>query len=194
MNTFSPVWYHRLKYFLTPQLDLYKNIADLYACQAPYILDYGCGTGFGTIQFTSCFSTVFGVDSDLDVVNFARETIGHVVEFRHQDWCLDSPGGNAVQYEMITCIEVIEHVIRPEALVRAFVNNVASGGVLVLSTLNHTAAYRKNNAHVSKYTIRSFREFLEPMMPGVEITDFQLKRRLADSSSVTPMVAIWKKP
>ncbi|GAB0490719.1 hypothetical protein MMPV_001956 [Pyropia vietnamensis] len=48
--------------------------------------------------------------------------------------------GDGVTFDLVTCMEVVEHVAAPRDFLAALAGRVAPGGVLVLSTLNRTVA------------------------------------------------------
>lgn len=200
MRDFSPVWHHRLKYFLSPQLDLYRNIAEKFP-RSRRILDYGCGTGFGLLQLSGFFTVGsdryfrigHGIDRDQDAVDFANRFLGNIGRFSCDDWCVDNPVFEH-EYDLISCIEVIEHVSQPKRLVENLCRALSVGGTLVMSTLNHNSQYRKNDDHRSQYTISSFFDLLQPLCDGVFVTDYRLEEELDLHSSRTPIVGVWRKP
>lgn len=197
---FAEVFYHRMKYFLSPQLDLYKNIAQYITVWAtkkgydprhgPSILDYGCGNGFGTLMLQAASSELWGVDSDVQSIIFAQDVLGHIATFSEEDW--SRPDLLVEKFDIIVCMEVLEHVRDAEALVLNFRKSLSEGGLLFISTLNHNSQYRKNECHIGKYCIRDFRALIERHFGSVRITDYTLKGELEDHSTRTPIVAVWR--
>ena len=194
-ESFSPVWHHRMKYFLSPQLDLYKNIARKFPKRYA-TLDYGCGTGFGTLQLYDPKSHVFGVDVDKNAIQFAKDIIS-LPMFECVDFLSSSPkeGFNALNmtFDLISCIEVIEHCSDPHTLLFRLKNILWSVGTIVVSTKNQNSGYRKNEAHETEYTIDAFKDLIHSTLgEGARFADFTLENDL--EPYVTPMVAIWQKP
>jgi 2-polyprenyl-3-methyl-5-hydroxy-6-metoxy-1,4-benzoquinol methylase len=194
-----------MRYFLSPQLDLYKNIARRFHDQISSdgsVLDYGCGTGFGTLQLLTTQHgvdmIVRGVDSDPEAVEMAKDVLGHLVLFEGGNWldknCRRAIGTDRDHYDVVTCIEVIEHTKDPRRLISLLAEAVKPGGVLILSTKNRFAGYRKNNAHEAEFDSESFvKVFAEAVPQGdFQLYDFTLENRL--EKHVTPMVAVWRKP
>jgi 2-polyprenyl-3-methyl-5-hydroxy-6-metoxy-1,4-benzoquinol methylase len=193
-NDFQPVWYHRLKYFLSPQLDLYKNIADRFSGYH-FVIDYGCGTGFGTLRLAAKMTSVHGIDIDKDAVRFALGIAGGFANFSCGDWCRDGDCDSwaTKRANLVTCIEVIEHVESPKDLLHALRRSVKAGGWLVISTKNSEAGFRKNPAHSREYSKDEFVKLLRSKLgSGVKLFDWTLKNRLL--AHMTPMVAIWQAP
>lgn len=179
MDSFTPVWFHRLRYMLTPQLDLYQNIRK--HTDAKRILDFGCGNGFGTIQLLP--AVVIGVDEDEGAIEFARSTLGHLAHFH-------TVGALTGTFDVITCIEVIEHVEDVDALFELLKTAAKPDATFIFSTLNHNSQYRKNAGHVGRWCVEDFRTLMESNFTHVRITDYLLCDDLTDDSTLTPMVAI----
>lgn len=194
MNSFRPVLLHRLRYLMTPQLDLYANIERLFVRHLPLnstIADYGCGTGQGTVRLINRHViSAFGFDSDPEVVDFARDVFGNLAHFVDSDW-IEQPPNPDIKFDLITCVEVIEHVHNPKKLLSVIRDLSAPNGTIVLSTQNTFSDYRKNNSHTGRFDALSFREMLEEYFPGVRIVDWTLVNKVPDDSGRTPIVGIW---
>jgi 2-polyprenyl-3-methyl-5-hydroxy-6-metoxy-1,4-benzoquinol methylase len=214
--SFSAIWTRRLKYMLSPQLDLYARLAEnlflVYEEDNPgaasfSVLDYGCGCGFGALQFKSTLEdeTVIGLDSDLDAVEFARETIGCVLEIRHAD-ALASDGDELRRrwvklkeddgpFGAVLLIEVVEHLsqVSQRSLVEELKSAIEDQGVLVLSTPNKRSQYRKHGGHVGMHDPASLRDLLAPHFEDVAFEDY-LGEALPDDTSVSPLVAVCRRP
>jgi 2-polyprenyl-3-methyl-5-hydroxy-6-metoxy-1,4-benzoquinol methylase len=181
---------HRLTYLLSPQVDLYKNIAELVEpAHVTRVLDVGCGTGIGAVMMSRPHRLVQATDVDTTILAWVQDMWGHLIE-------VVPPGAVDGQFDLVTCIEVIEHADDPAGLVAYLRSRVRPGGLLVVSTVNHNSEYRKNNAHVAPFDVASFRRVMADHCEhgGLRISNFQLQLDLADTSPVTPMVAIWKRP
>lgn len=198
-HNFRPVWFHRLKYMMSPQIDIYGNIERLFVRDKlplnSVILDYGCGTGQGTVRLINRhILTAFGIDSDPEVVDFAKDVYGNLAHFMALDW-LETPPNVSAKYDLITCIEVIEHMKDPEALLGIFQEVIAPGGVVVISSINRSSDLRKNDAHThSLWDVQDFYDLMNSHFPGVEIVDWTLKSKIPVGSGRTPMVAVWHAP
>ena len=105
-------------------------------------LDVGCGGGLVSEGLASRgAATVLGIDLAEDMLSVARlHAAGSELdnlEYRLVDadaLAAETPG----HFELVTCLEVLEHVPDPAALVRTLCRLVAPGGDLVLATLNRT--------------------------------------------------------
>ena len=99
-------------------------------------LDVGCGAGLLCEPLARLGAKVTGIDASEDVIAVAREhaaAMGLAIDYRAGD-VQDLEG----QYDLITSLEVIEHVAEPAAFLRALAKRLAPGGLLILSTPNAT--------------------------------------------------------
>ena len=202
---FSAVYHHRMRYFLTPQFDMYRIIREwlLKKKIAPGfggdcdVLDYGCGNGVGCVMLKHDGWQVVGVDADGEAVAFAKDSWGHLAEFKHEDWAAAVDEESDAhryrrQYDVVVCLEVIEHVDDSRAMLQILRDSCAPGARVFISTLNHNSQYRKNRGHVGKFHVIDFRHLVEQFFPGARLYNYDLTEELDDESNLTPMVAVWK--
>lgn len=99
-------------------------------------LDVGCGAGLLAEPLARLGAKVTGVDATPEVIAVARE---HAQEMGLE---IDYRAGDVQQlngaFDLITCMEVIEHVADPAAFLQALAKRLAPDGLLVLSTPNAT--------------------------------------------------------
>ena len=100
-------------------------------------LDVGCGAGLLTEPLARLGATVTGIDAAAELVEVARE---HAAA---QGLEIDYRGGDVQgldgKFDLVTAMEVIEHVADPAAFLKALAARLAPGGLLVLSTPNATS-------------------------------------------------------
>ena len=99
-------------------------------------LDVGCGAGLLTEPLARLGAAVTGIDASPEVIAVARdhaERMGLKIDYRAGD--VQELEG---QFDLITAMEVIEHVADPAAFVKALAKRLAPGGLLVISTPNAT--------------------------------------------------------
>jgi trans-aconitate methyltransferase len=82
----------RLRYVLSPQFDIYEQVASkVYG----YVADIGCGTGFGTHLLTRSAVQVHGFECDENALRFAERSFENgKVKFHAGD--ITAMGGGAV--------------------------------------------------------------------------------------------------
>src|SRR4051794_26397650 len=94
-------------------------------------LDVGCGAGLLAEPLARLGAKVTGIDAAPEVIAVAREHSeqqGLVIDYRIGD-----VQGLEGQFDLITSLEVIEHVADPAAFIRALAKRLAPGGLLILS-------------------------------------------------------------
>ncbi len=99
-------------------------------------LDVGCGAGLLAEPLTRLGASVTGLDAAPELIVAARDhaaAMGLAIEYRAGE--LAALTG---EYDLVTCMEVIEHVADPAAFVRDLAARLARGGLLIMSTPNAT--------------------------------------------------------
>ena len=99
-------------------------------------LDVGCGAGLLAEPLARLGAKVTGIDAAPEVIAVAREhakAMALDVDYRAGD-VRDLEG----RFDLITCMEVIEHVANPALFMGALANRLAPNGLLILSTPNRT--------------------------------------------------------
>jgi 2-polyprenyl-6-hydroxyphenyl methylase/3-demethylubiquinone-9 3-methyltransferase len=99
-------------------------------------LDVGCGAGLLTEPLARLGARVTGLDASSEVVTVARDhagTSGLEIDYRVGE--VQKLEG---QFDLVTAMEVIEHVADPAAFIAALARRLAPGGLLILSTPNAT--------------------------------------------------------
>ena len=108
-----------------------------YPLEGKSALDVGCGAGLLAEPLARLGAKVTGIDASPEVTAIAHqhaEAGGLSIDYRSGDvQALDG------QFDLITCMEVIEHVADPAAFVKALARRLAPHGLLVMSTPNATS-------------------------------------------------------
>jgi len=100
------------------------------------VLDVGCGAGLLTEPLARLGGNVTGIDATPQVIAVAQRhaaDMGIEIDYRLGD-VQDLEG----QFDLVTCMEVIEHVADPAAFVKALGKRLATNGLLIMSTPNAT--------------------------------------------------------
>lgn len=102
------------------------------------VLDVGCGGGILAESMAVRGATVTGIDLGEKALSVARLHLlesGQKVEYLLQS-AEDHAAARAGQYDVVTCMEMLEHVPDPASIVRACAALVRPGGTVFFSTLN----------------------------------------------------------
>lgn len=104
-------------------------------------LDVGCGAGLLCEPLARLGAEVIGVDAAEENVLAAREHArgaGLEIEYRHGDVAQLGLG----DFDLVTSLEVIEHVADKPAFFAALAGALAADGLMILSTPNRTSQSR----------------------------------------------------
>ncbi|MEF9944834.1 MAG: bifunctional 2-polyprenyl-6-hydroxyphenol methylase/3-demethylubiquinol 3-O-methyltransferase UbiG, partial [Burkholderiaceae bacterium] len=102
------------------------------------VLDVGCGGGVLAEAMAARGAQVTGIDLTVKLLKVAELhslESGVAVNYQEstaEDWARDHAG----QYDVVTCMEMLEHVPDPASVVRAVASLVKPGGRVFFSTIN----------------------------------------------------------
>jgi 2-polyprenyl-6-hydroxyphenyl methylase/3-demethylubiquinone-9 3-methyltransferase len=102
------------------------------------VIDIGCGGGILAEALAQRGAKVTGLDmvqASLDVANLHRLESGANIDYvlsTAEDWALS----HAEKYDVVTCLEMLEHVPDPSSIVKACSSLVKPYGSVIFSTLN----------------------------------------------------------
>jgi len=105
------------------------------------VLDVGCGAGLLCEPLARLGGQVTGVDAAPQNVAAAQSHAagsGLAIDYRAGE--LEELGLG--RFDLVTCLEVIEHVADKQAFIAGLARHLAPGGLMILSTPNRTAKSR----------------------------------------------------
>jgi 2-polyprenyl-6-hydroxyphenyl methylase/3-demethylubiquinone-9 3-methyltransferase len=153
-------------------------------------LDVGCGAGLLAEPLARLGAHVTGIDASPEVIQVARNhahAMGLEIDYRVGDvQALDG------QFDLVTSMEVIEHVADPAAFLKALAARLALDGLLVMSTPNATALSRLMMITVAEGLGRiprgthDFNKFIAPERMKTLLTQTGLKCRDMEGIAFSP--------
>lgn len=104
------------------------------------VVDIGCGGGILTESMARRGADATGIDlgeENLKAASVHAEQSGLSATLRYQHIAAESfAAEHKGQFDVVTCMEMLEHVPDPSAIVQACFDLLKPGGVCVLSTIN----------------------------------------------------------
>lgn len=117
------------------RLDWIRQHVNLDGCRA---IDIGCGGGILTEAMASAGALVTGVDmaeGALGVARLHQIESGAEVDYQ-QATAEEMASKHAGQYDVVTCLELLEHVPSPPQVIASAAELVKPGGHVFFSTIN----------------------------------------------------------
>jgi 2-polyprenyl-6-hydroxyphenyl methylase/3-demethylubiquinone-9 3-methyltransferase len=180
-------------------------------------LDVGCGGGLLSEAMAHAGADVIGVDLSPELLEVAKlHALGSGltgVEYQLQS-AEDMAQMYPEQFDLVTCMEMLEHVPEPESVLDACVKLLKPGGLLALSTLNRTPKAFALGIVAAEYVFNlvpkgthSYAQFLKPAeiarvlrargmeitaLKGMQYAPLSNTARLNDDSAVNFILAALK--
>jgi 2-polyprenyl-6-hydroxyphenyl methylase/3-demethylubiquinone-9 3-methyltransferase len=147
-------------------------------------LDVGCGAGLLAEPLARLGAKVTAVDAAPELIEVARaHAAGQGLDIDYRAAGVEAVEG---KFDLITSMEVIEHVADPQAFVDDLAKRLAKGGLIILSTPNKTAwsklltiTLAEGLRQIPKGT-HDFEAFIDPdtmrgllAHAGLEVIDFE---------------------
>lgn len=105
------------------------------------VIDVGCGGGILAESMARAGASVTGIDMASDGLNVARLHAlesGLAIDYQ-QSTAEEFAKSHANSFELVTCMEMLEHVPDPASVIQACADLAAPGATLIFSTINKTA-------------------------------------------------------
>ena len=134
------------------------------------VLDYGCGSGYGSCLMAGIADQVVAVDISQEAIEFAKENYSaHNLKYKEISML-----GNE-KFDVITSFQVIEHVPNDKKYVKKLKRYLNSGGYLLISTPDKSNRLYNhiqkpwNIYHLKEYTERSLNQLLKKYFQNIEM-------------------------
>lgn len=185
-NDATGVLWTRLPYFLSPQMSIYKHLAE--RVEGLRVLEIGFGTGFGTVQLAAKARRVVATEIDGAAVNFAQS----VFPLTNVTWQKSdiTTSERVPAFDAIVCLEVLEHIPDWRKALENIYGSMVRGGVLYISGPNANGTRKKGDLHEREWTAQEFSGVLHEFFSKVSLWDFSMTEEQGLDTRVTPLLAI----
>lgn len=134
------------------------------------VLDFGCGSGYGSFELSRVAESVVAVDISPEAVEYARSTYKN----DNLTYCLVSEI-NAQKFDIITSFQVIEHVKNDRQYLQKLKSLLADDGLLIISTPDKTLRLFNriqkpwNLFHIKEYSAYNLNKLLSTYFSEVQL-------------------------
>jgi 2-polyprenyl-6-hydroxyphenyl methylase/3-demethylubiquinone-9 3-methyltransferase len=179
------------------RLDWINNLAQL---KSKKVLDVGCGGGILAESIAALGANVKGIDlaeKPLKVAQLHGLESGVKVDYEAiaaEDLAVREPG----QYDVVTCMEMLEHVPDPAATIAACSQLAKPGGWVFFSTINRNPKSFLFAIIGAEYVLRllpkgthEYAKFIKPSELADAARDAQLQLHQMIGMSYNPMTQVY---
>lgn len=181
-------------YYLSNRADAFIYAAHLatYDFARPYVdgrrvLDFGCGTGYGTHRIAEGCSSIVGVDISQEAVGSATATFtAPNLRFERIAPVEQAPLPFEDQsFDVVLSFQVFEHLTEPDAYLREVRRVLAAGGTFICVTPDRSTRLFPgqrpwNRFHVREYSQDEMADWLRRYFGTVEVAGMTARSDLLD--------------
>ena len=144
------------------------------------VLDVGCGGGILSERLAENCSSVVAIDAAAEVIEVARVHASHIDNLQYL--CTPIESLDAHSFDVITCMEMLEHIDNPGEVIRHCYEKLAPGGYLFLSTINRNAYAYATAILAAEYLLKilpkqthEYKKFIKPSELSATLRDAGFK-------------------
>jgi 2-polyprenyl-6-hydroxyphenyl methylase/3-demethylubiquinone-9 3-methyltransferase len=136
LHRVNPVRLSYIRRVVREHFDLPDSIKCL---QSLKIADIGCGGGLLTEPLCRMGAAVTGVDAGKENIRVAKaHAKAHRLDIDYLATTAEKLAAAGKKFDVVTALEIVEHVADVDMFMKALCRLVAPGGMLIMSTLNRT--------------------------------------------------------
>ena len=165
------------------------------------VLDIGCGGGILSESMARRGARVTGIDMGKEPLGVARlHALEQGVELEYRQMTAEAHADEAPgQYDVVTCMEMLEHVPDPASVLRAIATLVRPGGKVFVSTINRNPKAYLFAIVGAEYLMRllprgthDFKKFIRPSELGAWSRDTGLQVKDIIGLTYNPLLKHYK--
>ena len=172
----------------------------LESLQGKRVLDVGCGGGLLSEGMAARGAQVTGIDmgeAPLSVAKLHLYETGLEVDYR-QITAEQMASEHPASFDIVTCLEMLEHVPQPDSVISACARMVKPGGLVVFSTLNRNPKSYLLAIIGAEYVLRmlpkgthDYRKFIRPSELDSWARAADLELRDISGMTYNPLTSIY---
>lgn len=174
-----------------------RYVAERCTLRGARVLDLGCGGGLLSEALAEAGAEVVAIDLAAELLDVARLHLlesGHSVDYRQMS-AEALAAAEPASFDVITCMEMLEHVPDPGSVIAAIAQLLKPGGQVFLSTLNRTPQAFAAAIVGAEYLLRllprgthSYRSFIRPSELAAALRDSGLVLRDVSGLHYLPLL------
>jgi SAM-dependent methyltransferase len=140
------------------------------------VLDYGCGSGYGTHRMTSSCDSIVGVDIAADaIVHASTHYCADNLSYHRIDPVEETPlPFEDGSFDTVLSFQVIEHIVDPGLYLAEIFRVLKRGGVFICATPDRSSRLLPgqkpwNVWHLREYDVKALDATLASYFPGPEL-------------------------
>lgn len=167
LHKLNPTRMSYLRDSITTHFDISPKERPLHGLK---IADIGCGGGIVAEPLARMGAKVTGIDAGAENIRIARDHAGmQGLQIDYRAMTVESLASSKERFDVVTALEIVEHVADVDLFIGACTSLVKPGGILILSTLNRTVQSYMLGIVAAEYILRwvpvgthEWKQFLKP--------------------------------
>jgi 2-polyprenyl-6-hydroxyphenyl methylase / 3-demethylubiquinone-9 3-methyltransferase len=164
------------------------------------IMDVGCGGGLVAEPLARMGANLTGIDPGQETIAAARaHADGQGLKIDYRATRIEDVAASGQTFDVVTCLEVVEHVPDVGSFLKAAAATVRPGGLLITSTINRTLKSYALAIVAAEYVLRwlpagthDWNRFVTPDEMAIYLTRAGLAKPAVTGLILDPLQGAWR--